>query len=147
IEMLPGIGMFGTGEVTHVLVPILRDKGFNIVAIWGRTGKEAEQAAVELKIPFHTAKIDDVLLRKDVDLVFITCPPFLHSQISVKARTMTTLAAFSSLRVATMFFFGWHAQQRFLFRAAESYRASICFFFSTVFFTPLLTYLFVSTIN
>uniref|UniRef100_A0A182T869 Gfo/Idh/MocA-like oxidoreductase N-terminal domain-containing protein n=1 Tax=Anopheles maculatus TaxID=74869 RepID=A0A182T869_9DIPT len=83
--MLPGIGMFGTGEVTHVLVPILRDKGFNIVAIWGRTGKEAEQAALELKIPFHTAKIDDVLLRKDVDLVFITCPPFLHSQISVKA--------------------------------------------------------------
>ncbi|KFB49474.1 AGAP008097-PA-like protein [Anopheles sinensis] len=83
--MLPGIGMFGTGEVTHVLVPILRDKGFNIVAIWGRTAKEAEQAALELKIPFHTAKIDDVLLRKDVDLVFITCPPFLHSQISVKA--------------------------------------------------------------
>ncbi|XP_052866983.1 glucose-fructose oxidoreductase domain-containing protein 1 [Anopheles cruzii] len=83
--MLPGIGMFGTGEVTHVLVPILRDKGFSIAAIWGRTAAEAEQAAQELRIPFHTAKIDDVLLRKDVDLVFITCPPYLHSQISVKA--------------------------------------------------------------
>ncbi|XP_055637488.1 glucose-fructose oxidoreductase domain-containing protein 1 [Toxorhynchites rutilus septentrionalis] len=83
--MLPGIGMFGTGEITKVLVPILRDKGFNIVAIWGRTLKEAEETALELQIPFFTSKIDDVLLRKDVDLVFITCPPYLHSQISVKA--------------------------------------------------------------
>ncbi|XP_055547035.1 glucose-fructose oxidoreductase domain-containing protein 1 [Wyeomyia smithii] len=83
--MLPGIGMFGTGEITKVLVPILRDKGFCIAAIWGRTLKEAEEAALELQIPFYTGKVDDVLLRKDVDLVFITCPPYLHSQISVKA--------------------------------------------------------------
>ncbi|XP_055593566.1 glucose-fructose oxidoreductase domain-containing protein 1-like [Uranotaenia lowii] len=83
--MLPGIGMFGTSEITKVLVPILRDKGFNIAAIWGRTLREAEEIALELQIPFFTSKIDDVLLRKDVDLVFITCPPHLHSQISVKA--------------------------------------------------------------
>ena len=29
--------------------------------------------------------MDDVLLRKDVDLVVILCPPSLHSQIAVKA--------------------------------------------------------------
>ena len=29
--------------------------------------------------------MDDVLLRKDVELVFILCPPNLHSQIAVKA--------------------------------------------------------------
>lgn len=83
--MLPGIGLFGTGSVVKILVPILREKGFVIEAIWGRTLKEAEETAHELNISFFTNKIDDVLLRKGVDLVFINCPPFLHSQISVKA--------------------------------------------------------------
>lgn len=83
--MLPGIGVFGTGSIAKVLVPLLREKGFHIVAIWGRTIKEAEETANELKILFYTNKIDDVLLRKDVDLVFIICPPYLHSEISVKA--------------------------------------------------------------
>lgn len=83
--MLPGIGVFGTGSEVKVLVPILRERGFHIQAIWGRNVREAEAAARELDIAFYTHKIDDVLLRKDVDLVFIHCPPYLHSQISVKA--------------------------------------------------------------
>lgn len=83
--MLPGIGVFGTASEVKVLVPLLRDKGFEIKAIWGKTIKEAEAAARELSISFYTNKIDDVLLKKDVDLVFIICPPYLHSQISVKA--------------------------------------------------------------
>lgn len=83
--MLPGIGVFGTATEARVLVPILRDKGFKIEAIWGRTIREAEEAAKLLNISFYTNKIDDVLLKKDVDLVFIVCPPHLHSQISVKA--------------------------------------------------------------
>lgn len=83
--MLPGIGVFGTASEVKVLVPILRDKGFKIEAIWGRTTKEAEVTAKELSIPFYTNRIDDVLLKKDVDLIFIICAPYLHSQISVKA--------------------------------------------------------------
>lgn len=83
--MLPGIGIFGTGEVTKVLVPFLREKGFNIVGLWGPVLKEAEEVAKVLSIPFFTNRIDDVLLRKDVDLIFVLCPPYLHSQISVKA--------------------------------------------------------------
>jgi predicted dehydrogenase len=83
--MLPGIGVFGTNELTKVLVPLLREKGFQIVALWGQTIAEAEDCAKSLNIPFYTNKIDDVLLKKDVDLIFIICPPFLHSQISVKA--------------------------------------------------------------
>lgn len=83
--MLPGIGVFGTGSEVKVLVPILREKGFRVIALWGRTIKDAEEVAKELRISFFTNKIDDVLLKKDVDLVFINCPPYLHSQISVKA--------------------------------------------------------------
>ncbi|XP_017780164.1 PREDICTED: glucose-fructose oxidoreductase domain-containing protein 2 [Nicrophorus vespilloides] len=83
--MLPGIGLFGTGPIVKALVPILRENGFKIEAIWSRTSAEAQEAAKELKIPFHTNKIDDVLLRKDVDLIFVLCSPNLHAQISVKA--------------------------------------------------------------
>ncbi|CAH1399191.1 unnamed protein product [Nezara viridula] len=83
--MLPGIGVFGTGNIVKVVVPFLREKGFKIEALWGRTLLEAEEISKELDIPFHTNKIDDVLLRKDVDLIFIICSPNLHSQIAVKA--------------------------------------------------------------
>ncbi|XP_034941298.1 glucose-fructose oxidoreductase domain-containing protein 2 [Chelonus insularis] len=83
--MLPGIGLFGTGSVVRMIVPFLREKGFKIEALWGRTLAEALGVAKDLDIPFHTSSIDDVLLRKDVDLIFIMCSPSLHAQIAVKA--------------------------------------------------------------
>lgn len=83
--MLPGIGVFGTGNVVKVIVPFLREKGFKIEAIWGRTLQAVGGIAKELDIPFYSNKIDDVLLRKDVDLIFIICSPNLHAQIAVKA--------------------------------------------------------------
>nr|CAI5839363.1 unnamed protein product [Callosobruchus analis] len=83
--MLPGIGVFGTAPVVRVLVPILRENGFRIEAIWSQMIQDAEDLAKELSIPFVTNKIDDVLLKKDVDLIFVLCPPILHAQISVKA--------------------------------------------------------------
>ncbi|XP_012259995.2 glucose-fructose oxidoreductase domain-containing protein 2 [Athalia rosae] len=83
--MLPGIGLFGTGQVVRVIVPFLRAKGFKIEAVWGRTLAEAAELARSLEIPFYTSRIDDVLLRKDVDLIFIMCSPNLHAQIAVKA--------------------------------------------------------------
>lgn len=83
--MLPGIGLFGTNSVVKVIVPFLREKGFKIEAIWGRTLAEAAEIAKDYEIPFYTSRIDDVLLRKDVDLIFIICSPSLHAQIAVKA--------------------------------------------------------------
>ncbi|GIY64516.1 glucose-fructose oxidoreductase domain-containing protein 1 [Caerostris extrusa] len=83
--MLRGVGVFGTGKIIRVLVPCLRAKDFRVEAIWGRTKEAAEKIATELDIPFATDQVDEVLLRKDVDLVCIICPPHLHSQIAVKA--------------------------------------------------------------
>lgn len=82
--MLPGVGVFGT-ETARILVPLLREFGFVIEALWGRTLKEAEEVSLDLKIANYSNKMDDVLLRKNVDLVFVICPPYLHSQISVRA--------------------------------------------------------------
>ncbi|XP_030384276.1 glucose-fructose oxidoreductase domain-containing protein 1 [Scaptodrosophila lebanonensis] len=83
--MLPGVGVFGTGEIANVLIPLLREKGFDVRAVWGRTIKEAKETATVQNVPFHTNVIDEMLLHKDVDLVFIVCQPFLHAEISVKA--------------------------------------------------------------
>lgn len=83
--MLPGIGVFGTGPVVRVLVPILRNNGFTVEAIWGRSQEQAETLARDLKIPFYTSNEKEVLLHKNVDLVCIVCPPHLHEQMSAKA--------------------------------------------------------------
>lgn len=71
--------------MVRLIVPFLREKGFKIEAVWGRTLSEAAEVAEALSIPFHTSRIDDVLLRKDVDLIFVMCSPNLHAQIAVKA--------------------------------------------------------------
>lgn len=83
--MLPGIGIFGTGNIVKIIVPYLKQKGFKVEAIWGRTLLKAEEVAKELEIQFYTNKIDNVLLRKDVDLIFIMCSPNIQAQIAVKA--------------------------------------------------------------
>lgn len=83
--MLPGIGVFGTGTAVKCLIPILKSCGFKVEAIWGRTKDQADDVARDLEISFSTNKVDEVLLRKDVDLVFINCPPHLQSPIALKA--------------------------------------------------------------
>jgi len=82
---LPGVGIFGTSPAALLLVPALKARGFPVEALWGRTGAEAEKAAQRLGVTFHTSQVDDVLLKKDVALIIIFCPPSLHSQIAVKA--------------------------------------------------------------
>uniref|UniRef100_A0AAY4BXC2 Glucose-fructose oxidoreductase domain-containing protein 2 n=1 Tax=Denticeps clupeoides TaxID=299321 RepID=A0AAY4BXC2_9TELE len=83
--MLPGVGVFGTGHTVRVLVPLLREQGFPVQALWGRSQEEAESVAQELNIPFSTNQSDDVLLHPDVHLVCIHTPPPHTRQIAVKA--------------------------------------------------------------
>ncbi|XP_068169249.1 glucose-fructose oxidoreductase domain-containing protein 2 [Antennarius striatus] len=83
--MLPGVGVFGTGNTARVLVPMLKAEGFEVRALWGRSEEEARCLAKELSIPFHTSRSDDVLLHQDVDLVCIYIPPSMTRQIAVKA--------------------------------------------------------------
>lgn len=56
-KMLPGIGVFGTGDIVRALVPFLRTKGFRVEAIWGRTLEAAEKVATELSVRFYTNKV------------------------------------------------------------------------------------------
>lgn len=65
---LPGVGVFGAGSTARLLIPLLRDEGFNVEALWGKTEEEAKQLAQEMSIAFYTSRTDDVLLHQDVDL-------------------------------------------------------------------------------
>ena len=58
-NMLPGVGVFGTSDATLVksLVLYLRNKGFRIEALWGRTLKSAEDLASSFNISFYTNKV------------------------------------------------------------------------------------------
>ena len=85
MSSLPGVGVFGSNTTARWMVRKLQDQGFRVEAIWCRVFSEAETVATALNIPFFTSRVDDVLLRKDVGLVVILCPPNLHSQIAVKA--------------------------------------------------------------
>ena len=85
MAQLPGIGVFGTGTAVKCLVPLLKSCGFRVEALWGRTKEMADECGRDLDITFKTNKVDEVLLHKDVDLVFINCPPHLQSPIAVKA--------------------------------------------------------------
>lgn len=91
--MLPGVGVFGTSLTARVIIPLLKDEGFAVKALWGRTQEEAEELAKEMSVPFYTSRIDEVLLHQDVDLVCINLPPPLTRQIAVKTLGFPTCAA------------------------------------------------------
>ncbi|XP_054163294.1 glucose-fructose oxidoreductase domain-containing protein 2-like [Oppia nitens] len=83
--MLPGIGIFGCGELVRILVANLRSKGFRVEAIWSHCLETAQQMARELDIKLATDVIDRVLLESSIQLIVIACPPHLHEQIATKA--------------------------------------------------------------
>uniref|UniRef100_A0A1A8J779 Glucose-fructose oxidoreductase domain containing 1 n=2 Tax=Nothobranchius TaxID=28779 RepID=A0A1A8J779_NOTKU len=97
--MLPGVGVFGTSLTARVIIPLLKNEGFAVKALWGRTQEEAEELAKEMNVPFYTNRIDDVLLHQDVDLVCINLPPPLTRQIAVKTLA-TPLDAFRMMSAA-----------------------------------------------
>ena len=82
--MLPCIGIVDTGGSSRILIPLLRSAGFSITGIWGTTQQRAKDVAEEFDIKFSTSTIDDLLLREDVDLVCVLCPPHQRAEVAVK---------------------------------------------------------------
>jgi len=83
--MLPGVGIFGTSALAKSIVIILKNCGFEIVAVWSRKVQDAADFATEMGIPFSTNKVDGLLLKPEVGFVAIVCTPHLQSPIAVKA--------------------------------------------------------------
>lgn len=69
----------------HFLIPCFRAKGFAVEAIWGFSQEVADETARALNVPFATDNIDTLLLKKEVQLICVACPPHLHMNIVSKA--------------------------------------------------------------
>lgn len=101
--MLPGVGIFGSDPISIVLIQLLKHFEFEIHAIWTNqyeidnskfistveslyASSNQSNNNSNTSIPKQiTTSIDNVLLNKNVNLVFVCCQPNLHSQISSKA--------------------------------------------------------------
>ena len=67
------------------LIVFLKKLGFEVKALWCSDQDGAIQVAAEHEIPFVASRPDEVLLRKEVEMILITAKPCLHSQICEKA--------------------------------------------------------------
>lgn len=83
--MLPSVGVVDTGNSSRILLPLLRAAGFTVSGIWGSSKQQAQEMAQMYEVPFHTCKIDELLLREDVDLVCVLSPPHIRTEVAVKA--------------------------------------------------------------
>lgn len=83
--MLPGVGVAGSGPLARFLVPLLQQKGFPVVAVWGTNSVDVESIAQDFGITFSTDSIDKLLLKREVQLVVVACPPHLHAAIVTKS--------------------------------------------------------------
>lgn len=97
--MLPGVGIFGSEPVAKILIDILKFFEFEIHGIWTNhfeidsglyingtsESSTATTTTTANEAQFITTKIDNVLLNKNINLVFVCCQPTYHSQIASKA--------------------------------------------------------------
>jgi predicted dehydrogenase len=79
------VAIIGSGWGTRVQVPIFRQEGLEIAALWAHSTEKAQRIAGDLSIPFASADYRAILARPDVDLVSITTPPHTHAEMVITA--------------------------------------------------------------
>jgi len=82
---IPNVVIVGTGWAIRVQLPAFRAAGLNVLGIWAREEEKAKKLASELNISFGTSDFKAILERKDVDLISIVTPPFLHCEMACAA--------------------------------------------------------------
>jgi predicted dehydrogenase len=81
-----GIGIVGTGFARTTQIPGFRDcMGAKVVAIASRHRHRAEEVAKEFGIEHVVNDWQELVARKDVDLVSIVTPPATHMEIALAA--------------------------------------------------------------
>lgn len=83
--MLPSVGVVDAGENSRELIAALRSAGFSVTGVWGSTQHQAQVMAHKYDVPYATSKIDELLLKEDVDLLVVLCPPHQRAEVAVKA--------------------------------------------------------------
>ena len=83
--MLPSVGVVDAGESSRQLIGALRTAGFTVAGVWGSTQHQAQVMAHKHDVSFATSRIDELLLKEDVDLLVVLCPPHQRADVAVKA--------------------------------------------------------------
>jgi predicted dehydrogenase len=78
-------GIFGANCYSQQIVPMLSEKNFVISAVWDKNLVDAEKFAKQFQIGFFSNKVDDILLHKNVQVIFVFSQPFFLSHIVVKS--------------------------------------------------------------
>lgn len=85
VNMLPSVGVFGTDCQAQIIISLFQAAGFPVTAICGPSLNSAKSMANELKVPFHTCKIQELLLHPDVDIVCVSGTPHQYAEVCTKA--------------------------------------------------------------
>lgn len=73
----------GFGCLTHV--PAMRDAGFEIAALVGRSPEKTKDRAARFDIPVATTSLDEALAIDGVDAVAVVTPPHTHHDLVLQA--------------------------------------------------------------
>ncbi|MDY7009434.1 MAG: Gfo/Idh/MocA family oxidoreductase [Planctomycetota bacterium] len=80
-----GVGLIGCGDVSERYAEALRDiEAGELVAVMDAQKKVAENFGKEFGVP-HTDDLDDVLSDKEIDMVIVAVPHYLHAPITIQA--------------------------------------------------------------
>ncbi len=80
------VGVIGTGFGAAVQIPGFQDsQDFEVVAVCSGREERARQAAERFRIPHCYTDYHEMLRLKDVDLVSVATPPYLHYPMSMDA--------------------------------------------------------------
>lgn len=85
--MCSKIGIVGTPDQISLLVPVLQSLKFQITALWCKNQETCRKLAEKFRIPFAAGNFREVLLRPDVDLVYVATEPGMHAEVAVKSLT------------------------------------------------------------
>ncbi len=90
--MLPGVGICGSDSISKILIQLLEHFKFEIHGIWINNYEvESNAPSATSSKKSHplekiiTTSLDNVLLNKNINLIFVCCQPNLHSKITAKA--------------------------------------------------------------
>ena len=85
--MLPRIGIVGSPEHILLLSPLLKAEGFPVTAVWCKNRETSQRLADKFSVPHCPASFQDLLVLRDVDLVYVAVEPLSQAEVAVKALT------------------------------------------------------------
>jgi len=78
------IGIIGAGRFGEFLISSYKDLNeIEVYAICESNKKRAQNLAKKYKIPFYYTNYRELLKKKDIDIVVIVTPPFLHAKLAL----------------------------------------------------------------